>query len=67
MNKRRSSVWVLIIGILVFVISLLADSIGIGFDPSVFGQAQQTGVVAGLVIALMGLILYMRSKKPNSG
>lgn len=67
MNKRSISVWVLIIGILIFIISLLADMIGVGFDPSVFGSAQQTGVVAGLVIALIGLILYLRSKKLKSG
>ena len=67
MDKKRISVWILIIGFLIFAVSLLADSLRIGFDPAVFGPAQQTGVVVGLVIALSGLVLYLRSKKPKSG
>jgi hypothetical protein len=54
---------VIIVGILVVLISALADPLGLGRHPG-FGWLQGLGVVIGVVVLLAGL--YLRGKtKPS--
>ena len=48
-------------GIILFVLSLLADVIGIG-DTSVFGWIQIVGIAVGAVAFIVGLILLLIRK-----
>ena len=51
---------VLAVGILIVLLSLFADSIGIGGDPD-FGPGQIIGLIVGPVISFVGLKLKGQS------
>lgn len=59
--------WALVIiavGIVVLLVSLGADVLGIGTSPkSFFGYKQMAGTLGGVVLALVGVFLYLRSPK----
>ena len=59
MNKP---VVLLLIGVLVFFVSLTADAFGIGEGTGI-GWKQIMGVVVGLVIAAVGAIQMKKNKK----
>ena len=61
MNK---GVIVLVIGILLLLVSLLADTFG--FGNAGFGTRQIGGAVAGAVIAVIGLVMKSRGAKGGS-
>ena len=50
------------IGVLLLLISALADPLGLGRTPG-FGWQQGLGVVIGALVALAGL--YLRRRKPS--
>ena len=52
MNK---AVMILGVGVLLFLVSLMADSVGIGEGTGV-GWKQITGAVVGVVIAAIGMV-----------
>lgn len=52
---------ILAIGVLLFLVSLTADSIGIGEGTGI-GWKQILGSVAGLVIAAVGIVQMRRTK-----
>ena len=50
------SVWLILLGILVALVSLLADPLGLGTEPrNYFGWKQIVGLVIGLVLIVYGL------------
>jgi uncharacterized membrane protein len=49
---------VLGIGILILLGSALADIVGVGGHPQVFGYKQMAGTVVGAIIAAVGALLY---------
>lgn len=57
---RSLSLVLIIAGAIVGLACALADVIGLGHDPSAFGSRQLTGVLAGVVVLVIGLVL--RSK-----
>lgn len=61
MSNKLVSIVLMLIGVLVFAASLLADSIGIGREPGL-GMLQLVGAAAGLVVALIGLRLFFKRK-----
>lgn len=61
MGSRGLGVVLLIIGVVIGVLCVLADSIGIGGYPG-FGWKQIVGVIVGVVIAVWGLV-QMRGKE----
>ena len=61
MHKKMLSTAVLIIGIVILVASLFADSIGIGNHPG-FGPNQTIGSVVGAIVIAVGLFLKAKSK-----
>ena len=58
MEKKTLGFIILVIGIIVFLIALLADTLGIGGFPGI-GTKQTIGIIAGLVICISGL-LFLR-------
>ncbi len=56
MQKKGLGVALIIIGIIILLISLLADPLGIGGYPGI-GTKQTIGIIIGLVICIVGLFL----------
>lgn len=55
-SKRIAGIILLVAGVIVVILSLAADTIGIGGMPS-FGPYQIAGTVAGVVAVVLGAIL----------
>jgi hypothetical protein len=58
MNKKTMGIVLLIVGAILLIVSLAADSIGIGVPG--FGLKQIAGTVAGVIVAAIGFVLYSR-------
>lgn len=58
-NRKTMGAVLLAIGIVLTVVSLLADTIGIG-GSSIFGFKQILGTVVGAVLAVAGLVVMAR-------
>lgn len=56
---KTAGIVLLVIGIVVLLLSLLADVIGIGGSP-VFGYRQIVGVIVGAIVAVVGLVLTLK-------
>ena len=61
MKPSREATILLVIGIGLLVVSLLADTIGIGDDPG-FGRQQTLGTVVGILITGVGLFFSLLKK-----
>ena len=59
MNKKQLGIALLVIGVIILLLSLLANSIGIGGAPG-FGYKQIAGTVVGAIIAIVGYVLFSR-------
>jgi uncharacterized membrane protein len=66
MSRRTLGFAVLAVGVIVVVVSALADQIGIGRGDA-FGWNQIVGVIVGAVIAVVGVIVASRGEKPAPG
>ena len=58
-NKKTIGIALLAVGVIVLIVSLAADMIGIG-GADAFGYKQIIGAVAGVIIAVVGFVLYSR-------
>jgi hypothetical protein len=56
MNRKTVGAIVAVAGVVLLVISALADPIGLGDDGG-FGWKQTTGVIVGAALAVVGLAL----------
>jgi hypothetical protein len=59
MQKKRLSLILMVVGIIILLFSLLADVLGIGGYPG-FGYKQIIGTIVGAVISIIGFILYRK-------
>jgi hypothetical protein len=66
MNLKNSGFALIIIGAGITIISLIADVIGLGGDPSVIGWKQIIGIVVGAVIIIVGLWTTLKARKKNA-
>ena len=57
-NKKTIGVVLLAVGVVLLIVSLAADSIGIGLPG--FGLKQIAGSIAGVIVAIVGFVLYSR-------
>jgi hypothetical protein len=62
MSKKTIGVVLLVVGVLIFLISAAADSLGIGGSPGI-GWKQMLGMGVGVVVAAAGMT-NLRSRKP---
>lgn len=58
-NKKSIGIALLVIGVVVLIGSLAADVIGIGGMPG-FGYKQIIGAVIGVIVAIVGFVLYSK-------
>jgi hypothetical protein len=58
-NKKTTGTALLVAGIIILVLSLVANSIGLG-NPSVFGPLQIAGAIAGAIAVGVGLFLTLK-------
>ncbi len=58
-KKKIFGIILLVGGIIILIMSLLADVIGIGRGPD-FGLQQIVGTIAGSIIAVIGLFLKLK-------
>jgi hypothetical protein len=62
--KKYIGLALILMGVIVMVISLLADFLGLGGPgPAMLGWKQLLGAGGGLVVALVGLVLLLLPKK----
>ena len=59
MENKRLGIVMVVVGVIVLLLSVLANSIGIG-NAVGFGYKQITGTVLGAVLAIVGYILFSR-------
>jgi hypothetical protein len=63
-DMRGNKGWamaILVVGLVVLLGSALADILGLGASPLVFGYRQLAGAAVGLVLAVVGAVLYWRA------
>lgn len=56
---RNIGLLVAVLGFLLAIISILADTIGLGANPDVMGWKQFTGVAAGFLMIVFGVFVYL--------
>jgi hypothetical protein len=61
MGGKTAGIVLLVVGIVVLLLSLLADAIGIGGNP-IFGRNQIAGTIAGAIVTVVGLVLTLRKQ-----
>ena len=61
MDKKTLSTAVLAIGMMILVVSLFADSFGIGDHPG-FGRYQAIGAVVGVAVTAVGLFFTVKAE-----
>jgi hypothetical protein len=59
MSKRTVGVVLVALGVELIVVSLFADTLGIGCNMAVFGWKQILGTVVGAVVTLGGVLLAL--------
>jgi hypothetical protein len=57
--QKASGAFLLVLGVVLLVLSLLADLIGVGLNPG-FGYRQIIGVVLGVIAVIRGIWLLKR-------
>ena len=58
-GRKTVGVVLLVAGIVVLLLSLLADPVGIGGSPG-FGRDQMWGTVVGAIVTVVGLVLTLK-------
>jgi hypothetical protein len=60
-GKKTFGIVFLAVGVVVLLLSLLADPIGLGGSSPVFGPYQIAGTIAGAIVAVGGFALAFRA------
>jgi hypothetical protein len=62
MSRNKSlAVGLLVVGVAVLLVSALADVVGLGATRLVFGYKQLAGSAVGIIVAIVGAVLYWRA------
>ena len=59
-GRKTVGIIVLVVGIVILLLSVLADVFGLGGPAPGFGPRQIAGTIVGAVIAVVGLILTLK-------
>jgi hypothetical protein len=59
MSKKAQGVVLLVVGVLLFLVALTADSLGVGAEPGL-GWKQKVGAVVGAVLAGAGMTMQRK-------
>ncbi len=63
MGNKSVAVGLIVVGIVVLLGSTMADIIGLGAEPLVFGYKQVAGSAVGAVLTVVGVVLYWLARK----
>jgi len=63
MSKKTLGITVVILGFLIFMVFILADVIGASQSANRFGYKQIIGVIVGLLILVVGVVIYWRGEE----
>ena len=66
MSSKTVGIIVAVVGLVVVLAFVLADVIGIGQHPDIFGTRQLIGTVVGIVIVVVGAIMYLRASRSST-
>ena len=66
MSLKTVGIIVAVVGLLVGLAFVLADVIGIGQHPGGFGIRQLIGTVVGVVIVVVGVVIYLRANRSST-
>ena len=66
MSTRTLGIILVVVGVIIGLASILADSLGLGIQPGTFGTRQLIGVVAGIVAIVAGVVLVMRAGRSTA-
>ena len=71
MDKKTSSIVVIVLGALLLLVSLTADITGLGDDVELsllqtFGPRQMIGTFVGIVVLAVGVYLYKKGATENT-
>jgi len=58
-DKKTVAIVLLVVGVVVLILSLIADAIGIGGSAG-FGPVQIVGIIVGVIAAVVGLVLTLK-------
>jgi peptidoglycan/LPS O-acetylase OafA/YrhL len=61
MSRRTVGLTLAVVGLIVGLLFALADAIGLGGSPG-FGRSQIIGIVVGVVILIVGVVIFARSR-----
>jgi len=62
MFVRSWAAGLLVVGLVVVVVSLAADTIGLGAQPGIVGWKQLLGAGLGVTIMIIGAVLFVRGR-----
>jgi hypothetical protein len=60
MSNRYLGITMILVGLLIMLVSLLADVIGVGARPDIFGWKQLLGACVGVVVSVAGIVISRR-------
>jgi hypothetical protein len=61
MRNKNLAIALLVVGLAILLGSALADIVGVGGNPFVFGYKQLAGSVVGAVLSIVGALFYWRA------
>jgi len=63
MPPKTLGIVIAVVGLLVALAFILADTLNIGQNPGGFGSRQIIGTVIGIVILVVGVVIYVRANQ----
>jgi uncharacterized membrane protein YccC len=61
MRNKNLAIGLLVVGLAILLGSALADIVGLGGSPFVFGYKQLAGSAVGAVLSIAGVVFYWRA------
>jgi hypothetical protein len=60
-NSKIIATVLLVAGVVILLVSALADILGLGGSPYILGYKQMAGMAVGAIVAIVGAVLYWRA------
>jgi hypothetical protein len=60
-NSKIIATVLLVAGVVILLVSALADILGLGGSPGVLGYKQMAGIAVGAIVAIVGAVFYWRA------
>jgi uncharacterized membrane protein YccC len=65
MRNKNLAIGLLVVGLAILLGSALADIVGLGGSPFVFGYKQLAGSAVGAVLSIAGVVFYWRAGRAD--